>query len=238
MTVRDLDVAHVTDGIAALLAEGSVPDRGGAGTPVVFLEIGQDVHLAGGDLRAAVNEGIRRGTADGNLPSGIVADPVFERLQTGDNTPAMLRVRIVPGDRVTVMLDLTVAGYENMSRLAMLNPSEGAGGVQSFVVRVVEESSRNGCPAGIVGVGVGGNFEGVAVMAKRALLRPAGQSHADARWAALERELLDACSSIDTAPGGVPGILAVHIEAGATHTASLPVAVSIQCHAHTRRVVI
>ena len=218
-----------------IAAQGDVPYCQDTGTTVVFLDVGQDVHLTGGALEEAVNEGVARGYREGFLRGSIVQDPLFERRNTGDNTPAVLHTRIVPGDRVGITVDAKGAGSENMSRLAMLKPADGVDGVRNFVLETVERAGPNACPPGIVGVGVGGNFEGVARLAKRALMRRVGDPHPDEKWAAFERELYDAANALGLGPealGGTQTVLAVHVEVAATHIASLPVAVNIECHAH------
>ena len=218
-----------------IAAQGDVPYCQDTGTTVVFLDVGQDVHLTGGALEEAVNEGVARGYREGFLRGSIVRDPLFERKNTGDNTPAIVHTRIVPGDRVSITVDAKGAGSENMSRLAMLKPADGIEGVRRFVLETVERAGPNACPPGIIGVGVGGNFEGVARLAKRALMRRVGDPHPDERWAAFERELYDQANALGLGPealGGTQTVLAVHVEVAPTHIASLPVAVNIECHAH------
>jgi len=220
---------------ADIAAEGDVPYCQDTGTTVVFIDVGQDVHLTGGALEDAVNEGVARGYTEGYLRGSIVRDPLFERRNTGDNTPAILHTRLVPGDRIAITVDAKGAGSENMSRLQMLKPSDGMEGVRRFVLDTVERAGPNACPPGIVGVGVGGNFEGVARLAKLALMRRVGDPNPDERWAAFERELYDQANALGLGPealGGTQTVLAVHIEAAPTHIASLPVAVNIECHAH------
>lgn len=218
-----------------IAAEGDVPYCQDTGTTVVFVDVGQDVHLTGGALEDAINEGVSRGYTDGYLRGSIVEDPLFDRKNSGDNTPAIIHTRIVTGDRIRITVDAKGAGSENMSRLAMLKPSDGIEGVRRFVLETVERSGPNACPPGIVGVGVGGNFEGVARLAKRALTRRVGDPNPDPRWAAFERELLDGANALGLGPealGGTQTVLAVHVEAAPTHIASLPVAVNMECHAH------
>jgi fumarate hydratase subunit alpha len=220
---------------AEIAAEGDVPYCQDTGTTVVFVDVGQDVHLVGGDLERAVNAGVARGYTGGFLRGSIVRDPLFDRTNTGDNTPAIIHTRIVPGDRVAITVDAKGAGSENMSRLQMLKPSDGIEGVRRFVLETVERAGPNACPPGIVGVGVGGNFEGVARLAKRALLRRVGDPNPEERWAAFERELYDQCNALGLGPealGGTQTVLAVHVEAAPTHIAALPVGVNIECHAH------
>lgn len=216
-------------------AEGEFPYCQDTGYTVVFLDLGQDVHVAGGDLYAAIDRGVAEGYRDGYLRGSIVRDPLFDRKNTGDNTPAFVHTRIVPGDQVRIQVDAKGAGSENMGRHAMLKPADGIEGVKAFVLRAVAEAGPNACPPGIIGVGIGGNFETSAVLAKRALMRKVGQPSEDPRYAELEAELYGSCNALGLGPealGGTQTVLAVHVEATATHIASLPVAVNIECHAH------
>lgn len=202
------------------------------GTAVVFVNLGQDVHLVGGPLHDAINEGVRRGYRDGYLRNSIVGDPLFDRKNTGDNTPGVIHVDLVPGDPVQITVMTKGGGAENMSRMAMLTPADGVAGVRAFVVETVELAGPNACPPVIVGVGVGGTFDLAPTLAKKALLRPVGQPHADPQLAAFERELLAAINALGIGPHGFGGrttALAVHIESHPTHIASLPVAVNLQC---------
>jgi fumarate hydratase subunit alpha len=216
-------------------AEGEYPYCQDTGFTVVFVDIGQDVHVVGGDLTAAIDRGVATGYRDGYLRGSIVRDPLFDRRNTGDNTPAFVHTLIVPGDQVRIQVDAKGAGSENMGRHAMLKPADGIDGVKAFVLRAVAESGPNACPPGIIGVGVGGNFEMSAVLAKRALMRKVGQPSEDPRIAELEAELLLGCNALGLGPaalGGTQTVLAVQVETMATHIASLPVAVNIECHAH------
>ncbi len=201
------------------------------GMACVFLKIGQEVHITG-DLTAAVNEGVRRGYAEGYLRKSVVRDPL-DRVNTGDNTPAMLYTELVPGDRVEITVAPKGFGSENMSRIAMLKPSDGLEGVKRFIVDAVEQAGPNPCPPIVVGVGIGGTFDKCALLAKQALLRPLG-SHNDAPfYAALEDELLEKVNSLGIGPQGFGGrttALAVNIETLPTHIAGLPCAVNINCH--------
>jgi fumarate hydratase subunit alpha len=218
-----------------LAAEGEYPYCQDTGYTVVFVDLGQDVHVVGGDLYAAIDRGVAAGYTDGYLRGSIVRDPLFERRNTGDNTPAFVHTRIVPGDEIGIQVDAKGAGSENMGRHAMLKPSEGLEGVKGFVLRAVAESGPNACPPGIIGVGVGGNFEMSAVLAKRALMRKVGQPSKDPRLAELEEDLYEQCNALGLGPealGGTQTVLAVHVETMPTHIASLPVAVNIECHAH------
>ena len=202
------------------------------GTAVVFIRLGQDVHLVGGDLAAAINEGVRRGYQAGYLRKSIVGDPLFTRKNTGDNTPAVLHVELIPGDQVQITVMAKGGGAENMSRLQMLTPADGSAGVRAFVLETVQQAGPNACPPVIVGVGVGGTFDLAPTLAKHALLRPVGQPNADAQLAAFEQELLAAINDLGIGPHGFGGrttALAVHVETYPTHIASLPVAVNLQC---------
>jgi fumarate hydratase subunit alpha len=219
----------------SIAAEGQYPYCQDTGFTVMFVDLGQDVHVVDGDLSEAIDRGVAEGYTDGYLRGSIVSDPLFDRRNTGNNTPAFVHVRVVPGDQIRIQVDAKGAGSENMSRLAMLKPADGIEGVKSFVLRAVADSGPNACPPGIIGVGVGGNFETSALLAKRALMRKVGQPHSDPRIAELEAELFEGCNALGLGPealGGTQTVLAVHVETGATHIASLPVAVNIECHAH------
>jgi len=225
---------------AAIAAEGVFPYCQDTGSTVVFLDVGQDVHLVGGDVVDAVNEGVRQGYTEGFLRASIVTDPMFARKNTGDNTPAFLHMRIVPGDRVRMTVDAKGGGSENKSKHVMLVPADGVDGVKRFVLETVTKAGADCCPPGIIGVGVGGNFEWSAILAKRALLRHVGEPNPDPAIADLERSLLADLQALGLGPqamGGTVTALAVHIETLPTHIASLPVAVNIECHAHRTRTV-
>jgi fumarate hydratase subunit alpha len=203
------------------------------GMAVVFLEIGQDVHITGGSLAEAVNEGVRRGYRKGFLRCSVVKHPLC-RENTGDNTPAVIHAEIVPGSRLKIELAPKGFGSENMSAVAMLKPSDGAEGVKDFIIRTVSAAGPNPCPPIIVGVGIGGTLEKAALLSKRALLRPIGSISEDPVSAAMEKELLEKINALGIGPAGIGGrttALAVHIEVFPTHIAGLPVAVNIGCHA-------
>ena len=211
--------------------EEQLPICQDTGVACVFLDVGQEVHIQG-DLEQAVHEGVRRGYLEAGLRCSVVADPL-RRVNTKDNTPAIVYTRLVPGDRLKITVAPKGAGSENMSRIAMLRPSDGAQGVKDFVVKTVEEAGPNPCPPIVVGVGIGGCFDRSAELAKRALLRPAGEPNPDPFYAAMERELLDRINALGIGPQGLGGrttALAVHIEVAAVHMASRPVAVNINCH--------
>lgn len=220
--------------------EECVPLCQDTGMACVFLEIGQDVHLIGGDLEDAVNEGIRRGYTEGYLRKSIVADPI-RRGNTGDNTPAHIHIEIVPGDRVKVTLAPKGFGSENMSQIRMFPPSAGEEGVKDFVVRCVEEAGANPCPPVVVGVGIGGTFDRAALMAKQALLVPMDEPHPDPYYAAMEEELLERINALGIGPQGFGGkttALAVKIKTYPTHIAGMPVAVNINCHVSRHKEVV
>lgn len=201
------------------------------GVACVFLKIGQDVHIVG-DVTDAVNEGVRQGYGEGYLRKSVVRDPL-DRVNTGDNTPAMIYFEIVPGDKLEITVAPKGFGSENMSKIAMLRPSDGLEGVKSFVIRSVEEAGPNPCPPIVVGVGIGGTFDKAAYLAKKALLRPVDARNEDPFYADLEEDLLAKINALGIGPQGFGGrttALAVNIEKLPTHIAGLPVAVNINCH--------
>ena len=219
--------------------EKFVPICQDTGVCCVFLKIGTDVHIEG-DLIEAVNEGVRRGYRDGYLRKSVVGDPL-RRVNTGDNTPAMLYTELVPGDKLELAVAPKGFGSENMSKLAMLKPSDGVEGVKDFVVKTVEEAGPNPCPPIVVGVGIGGTFDKAALLAKKALMRSTDERNKDEYYAALEAELLDRINALGIGPQGFGGrttALAVNIETMPTHIAGLPVAVNINCHVTRHRTVI
>jgi len=218
---------------AELAADSEVPLCQDTGLAVVFLEIGQDVHLVGGALEEAVDDGVRRGYTEGYLRKSAVADPIGARVNTGDNAPAMLHTRIVPGDNVRIVVAPKGGGAENMSALAMLKPSQGRLGAIDFVVGTVSKAGPNPCPPVVVGVGIGGTFEKAAYLAKHALLRDVGSVNPDARLAQLEDEIESRCNDLGIGPAGLGGtvtVMDVFVEELPAHIASMPVAVNIQCH--------
>ena len=201
------------------------------GMACVFLEIGQDVHI-NGNLTDAVNAGVKKGYGEGFLRKSVVRDPL-DRVNTGDNTPAMLYTDIVPGDQVKVTVAPKGFGSENMSQLKMLKPSDGLQGVKDFVVKVVEEAGPNPCPPIVVGVGIGGTFDKAALLAKKALLRPLGSHHPDPFYSDLETELLERINALGIGPQGLGGkttAIGLNIETLPTHIAGMPCAVNINCH--------
>ncbi len=204
------------------------------GVAVVFVEIGQEVHVVGGSLEDAINEGVRRAYTEGYLRASMVYDPVFERKNTKDNTPAVIHYRVVPGDRLKLTFAPKGAGSENTSRLAMLKPADGWEGVKRFVLETVKLAGPNACPPFTVGIGIGGTFEYCALLAKRALLRPVGERSKDPVAKRIEEELIEEINKIGWGPMGFGGTVTavdVKVELYPCHIASLPVAVNIQCHA-------
>lgn len=227
----------------AVAADARVPMCQDTGTVVVFAEIGQDVHLTGGAFRDAVNDGVSRAYTGGYLRPSIVSSPVGRRANSGDNTPAVLHLDLVPGDTIALTLLAKGGGAENMSRMAMLTPADGLDGVMAFVIETVEIAGPNACPPVIVGVGVGGTFDSVGTLAKHAITREVGSAHADPDVGEIESELLRRINRLGIGPHGFGGrvtALAVHVELAPTHIASLPVAVNLQCGpaARLRRAVI
>ena len=217
---------------ANVAASGRVPMCQDTGTVVVFATIGQDVHFIGGSFQDAVNDGVRRAYLGGYLRPSIVARPIGARVNTADNTPAVLHLDLVPGASVEFTLLAKGGGAENMSRMTMLTPADGLQGVSDFVVETVEIAGPNACPPVIVGVGVGGTFDTVASLAKHGLTRPIGSEHEDPQVREIESDLLERVNALGIGPHGFGGrvtALAVHVELAPTHIASLPVAVNLQC---------
>lgn len=211
---------------------GVLPLCQDTGMACVFLEIGQDVSLSGGSVTDAVNEGVRRGYENGYLRKSVVSDPL-RRINTGDNTPAHIHYEIVPGDKVKIIFAPKGFGSENMSQIRMFPPSAGEQGVKDFVVQVCEDAGANPCPPIVVGVGLGGTFDGAALLAKEALLSPLDQPNEDPYYAQMEEELLNRINNLGIGPqgfGGATTALAVKIKTAPTHIAGLPCAVNINCH--------
>jgi len=220
---------------AHIASRNETPMCQDTGIAVFFVELGSDVHISGGTLEEAIQEGTERGYRDGYLRKSIVSDPVFDRHNTGTNTPAIVHLDTVAGDTLSITMAPKGAGCENMSALAMLKPGDGAERVADFVVSSVIEAGGNPCPPCIVGVGIGGAFETAALLSKKALFRsPPGSHHTDPRYAELEATLLSRINDSGVGPQGLGGratALAVHIETFPCHIASLPVAVNLNCHA-------
>ena len=211
--------------------DGARPICQDTGLACVFVTMGQDVHVDG-DLAAAINEGVRQGYTEGYLRKSVVRDPL-DRVNTGDNTPAMIYYDIVPGDKLEITVAPKGAGSENMSQIKMLKPSDGLQGVKDFILAAVESAGPNPCPPIVVGVGVGGTFDKAAFLAKKALTRDLNQHNPDPFWADLEKEMLEKINELGIGPQGLGGkttALAVNIEQFPAHIASLPVAININCH--------
>ena len=215
-----------------IAADDMIPICQDTGMAVVFLEIGQDVHMEGGSVEDAVNEGVRLGYTEGFLRKSVVRDPI-ERVNTGDNTPAVIHYHIVPGEKVKITVAPKGFGSENMSRVFMLKPADGIEGVKEAILKAVSDAGPNACPPMVVGVGIGGTFEKCALMAKEALTRETG-AHSEISYVKdLEEEMLAKINGLGIGPGGLGGTttaLAVHINTYPTHIAGLPVAVNICCH--------
>jgi fumarate hydratase subunit alpha len=210
------------------------------GLAVFFAEVGQDLHIEGGLLEDAINEGVRRGYKQGYLRMSVSPDPI-RRGNSGDNTPAVIHTRLVAGDRLKLQFLAKGGGCENMSRFKMLAPADGVAGIESFVVETAVLAGPNACPPIVVGVGIGGSFEWSAVLAKRSLLRPVGQRSHFEHVAELENRIQQAINASGIGPQGYGGnttSLAVHVEIAACHVASLPVSVNIECHAHRHQEVV
>ena len=221
---------------AAIARQEGVAICQDTGIAVVFVELGQDVHLVGGHLDGAIYEGVRQGYQEGYLRKSLCHP--FTRANTGDNTPAVIHIEIVPGDKVKLIVAPKGGGSENMSRVTMLTPAVGKKGIVEYVVERVKESGSNPCPPTIIGVGIGGTFEQAALLAKKALLRPMGSKNQDPELASLEEEILERINRLGIGPQGLGGrttSLAVHVNMMECHIASLPLAVNIQCHAHRHK---
>ena len=226
--LRNAEIARTND----------VPICQDTGLAVFFLELGQDVRLVGGDLNAAIDEGVKRGYKDGYLRASTVDDPLIARKNVGDNTPAIVHIKIAPGDRIKLTIAPKGGGSENMSALAMLTPSTGVAGVKKFVVDTIDKAGSNPCPPVVVGIGVGGTIEKTTLLAKQALLRTIGEYNPNPEIAKIEKELLEEINNLGIGPQGFGGrttALAVHIETFPAHIASMPVAVNVQCHAARHR---
>ncbi len=218
---------------AKISADENIPLCQDCGATVIFIDLGQDVHIIGGDLYDALAEGVRQGYEDGYLRKSMADKPFSARINTKDNTPPIIHTRIVPGDKLKITVAPKGGGSENMSKLAVLKPAQGRQGVIDFVVKAVEEAGSNPCPPIIVGVGIGGTAERTMELAKRSLLREVGKPSDDPENAELEAELLKRVNALGIGPQGFGGrttALSVHVETFPSHIASLPVAVNIQCH--------
>lgn len=224
-----------------IAGEDMIPICQDTGMAVIFVKVGQEVHIEGGNLTDAINEGVRQGYVDGFLRKSVVRDPL-DRVNTKDNTPAVIHYEIVDGDKVDITVAPKGAGSENMSRIFMLKPADGIEGVKEAILTAVRDAGPNACPPMVVGVGIGGDFEKCAIMAKHSLTRNAGEESAIPYIRDLEREMLQKINDLGIGPGGLGGTvtaLAVNIETYPTHIAELPVAVNICCHVnrHAHRVI-
>lgn len=218
--------------------EGVLPLCQDCGTAVVFLDIGQDAHIHGGDLYSAIEEGVRRGYEQGYLRKSMVRQPFSARVNTGDNTPPMVHTEIVPGDRLRLTVMTKGGGAENMGRLAMLKPADGREGIIKTVLSAVDEAGGKPCPPVILGIGIGGTAETAMLLAKKSLLRPVGKPSIDPETAELERDLLMQVNDLGIGPlglGGTTTALAVHVDVLPCHIASLPLAINFQCHSARHR---
>lgn len=218
---------------AEIASRGELPLCQDTGLTVVFLELGQEVHIVGGSLYEAIQAGVRKGYKEGYLRKSVVEKPFSARINTGDNTPAVIHSEIVPGDRLKITVAPKGGGSENMSYLRMFSPAAGRQGIIDWVVECVDKSGANPCPPIIVGVGIGGTIEQTTLIAKKALLRPVGQPHPDPEVAEMEAEILERVNKLGIGPQGLGGrttALAVHVETFPCHIASMPAAVNIQCH--------
>jgi fumarate hydratase subunit alpha len=218
---------------ANIAAREQIPLCQDCGAAMVFIEIGQDVHVTGGDINKAINEGVRQAYAEGFLRKSMVNQPFSARANTKDNTPAVIYTDIVPGDKIKITVAPKGGGAENMSRLGMLTPAAGRAGILDLVVKAVDEAGSNPCPPVIVGVGIGGTAERTLLLAKKALLRKVGEHNPDPELAELEKELFERINGLGIGPMGYGGrttALAVNVEAFPAHLASLPVAVNFNCH--------
>lgn len=225
---------------ADIAAADRVPICQDTGFAVIFAEVGQDVHLTGGDFEEAIHEGVRQGYGDGYLRKSVAEEPGHARRNTKDNTPAIIHTSIVPGDTVTLTMMAKGGGAENMSSLNMLKPAQGWAGMVDAVVDTVSRAGSNPCPPVIIGVGIGGTIEMVTLLAKKALLRDVGSTHPDPRIAAMEDELLEKINALGIGPQGLGGrttALDVFIEEMPCHIASMPMAVNVQCHAQRHKTV-
>ena len=238
-TARKEEDGEIAKGILDNIVENyeiadneNVPICQDTGMAVVFMEIGQDVHIVGGDLTESVNEGVRQGYTDGFLRKSVVKDPI-RRGNTGDNTPAILYTEIVPGDQIKITVGPKGFGSENMSRIMMFKPSAGLEGIKDFIIETVKLAGPNPCPPMVVGVGIGGTFDRCALLAKKALMRPLGSSNEDPFYADLEKEMLEKINSLGIGPQGLGGrttAIGLNIETFPTHIAGMPCAVNINCH--------
>ena len=237
LSKQTLEVLHKNAQIARETCSPICQDTGMA---IIFMEIGQDVHIEG-SLNEAIHEGVRQGYEIGYLRKSVVDDPVFDRINTKDNTPAIINYDIVEGDQLKIIVAPKGFGSENMSQIKMLKPSDGVEGIKEFVLKVINDAGPNACPPMVIGVGIGGSFDKVTLLAKKAMLREIGSHHPDKRYSDLENELLNRINHTGIGPAGYGGkttALSLNIETYPTHIAGMPVAVSICCHVARHKEVI
>ena len=226
---------------AKIALENHSPICQDTGMACVFITMGQEVHIVGGSLKEAINEGVRQGYEQGYLRKSVVSEPVFDRVNTKDNTPALIYFDVVEGDVFKILVAPKGFGSENMCQIKMLKPSDGVEGIKDFVLKVIEDAGPNACPPMVVGVGIGGSFDKVALLSKQAMLRKIGSHHPDTRYQELEKELLEKINATGIGPAGYGGkttALSLNIETSPTHIAGMPVAVSICCHVARHKEVI
>lgn len=225
---------------ANIASENRIPMCQDTGVSVFIVKLGQDCHIVGGSLYDAINEGVRSGYEEGYLRYSIVDDPLT-RKNTGDNTPSVIHLELVPGDQLDIQMSAKGGGAENMSTLKMLTPSDGIEGVKQFIIKTVQEAGPNACPPLVVGIGIGGNFESCAYLAKKSLFRPVGERHESPQIASLEKELMEEINSLGIGPQGFGGdttALDIKVETAPCHIAALPVAVNLNCHASRHKHVV
>ena len=225
---------------AEIASNNNAPICQDTGMACIFIEVGQDVHIEG-NLEEAIHEGVRQGYEQGYLRKSVVDDPVFDRINTKDNTPAIINYTITTGDKIKITVAPKGFGSENMCQIKMLKPSDGVEGIKEFVMKVVNDAGPNACPPMVIGVGIGGSFDRVASLSKKAMMREIGTHHQDERYASLEKELLEKINKTGIGPAGYGGkttALSLNIETYPTHIAGMPVAVSICCHVARHKEVI
>ncbi|MEE0966582.1 MAG: fumarate hydratase [Bacilli bacterium] len=225
---------------AEIASNNNAPICQDTGMACIFIEVGQDVHIEG-NLEEAIHEGVRQGYEQGYLRKSVVDDPVFDRINTKDNTPAIINYTITTGDKIKITVAPKGFGSENMCQIKMLKPSDGVEGIKEFVMKVVNDAGPNACPPMVIGVGIGGSFDRVALLSKKAMMREIGTHHQDERYASLEKELLEKINKTGIGPAGYGGkttALSLNIETYPTHIAGMPVAVSICCHVARHKEVI
>lgn len=234
------EVLNILKNNADLAKNNDLPICQDTGMTCIYVEIGQEVHVSG-NLNEAINEGVRKGYQEGYLRKSVVADPILHRVNTDDNTPAIIHYEIVSGDKLKITVAPKGFGSENMCRIAMMKPSDGIEGIKSFILDTVEKAGPNPCPPMVIGVGIGGTFDSVGYLAKKAMLKRTDEYHPDKEYALIEKEMLEKINALGIGPAGFGGrttALSLHIETYPTHIAGMPVAVAICCHAARHQEVI